>query len=130
MANSPLSALVGGVLLVWWPEDENPHHPGPKFRPGYVLDLDLTAKKVLIAYGTTQRLETQGAGEMVVTHAEMPTLKQDTKFCFRRTKWIPLSPSFLSKSQTGIDVIYVGSVPKARADDLLNALQEARLITP
>jgi len=130
MANSPLSALVGGVLLVWWPEDEKPNLPGPKYRPGYVLDIDMSAKKVLLAYGTTQRLDVQAAGEMVVTHDEMPTLKQDTKFCFRRTKWIPLSPDFLSKSQSGVDVIYVGPVPLARADDLLNAMQEARLITP
>lgn len=129
MASSPLSALVGGVLLVWWPEDENPNQPGPKFRPGYVLDLDIAAKKVLLAYGTTKRLEVQAAGELVVTHEEMPSLKQDTKFCLRRTKWVPLSPTFLSKSQVGVDVIYVGPVPKARADDLLNAMQEANLLT-
>ncbi|MGP9796963.1 hypothetical protein ACT3UJ_06360 [Halomonas sp. 86] len=128
MANSPLSALVGGILLVWWPEDEYPNRPGPKYRPGYVLDLDLAAKKVLIAYGTTQRLDVRGPGEVIVTHDEMCTLKQDTKFCFKRAKWLPLLPEFLSKSQSGADVIYVGAVPKARADDLLNAMEEAQLL--
>lgn len=122
---SPLSALVGGVLLVWWPEDENPRHPGPKFRPGYVMDLDVPNRRVRIAYGTSQRTECQGAGEIVITHAEMPTLKLDTKFCLRRSKWIPLAPEFLSKSQSGADVVYLGPPPVARADDFLNALAEA-----
>lgn len=123
--SSPLTALVGGVLLVWWPEDENPNRPGPKFRPGYVMDIDLDKRKVLIAYGTSQRTNLQAAGEITITHDEMPVLKRDTKFCFRKAKWIPLKSEFLSKSQSGVDVLYLGPPPAGRADDFLNALSEA-----
>lgn len=123
--SSPLSALVGGVLLVWWPEDEHPNHPGPKFRPAYVMEIDLVKRKVLMAYGTSQRTNLQAVGEVIITQEEMPVLKRDTKFCMKRAKWIPLSSEFLSKSQTGADVLYLGPPPKGRADDFLNALMEA-----
>lgn len=123
--SSNLSALVGGIVFTWWPDDQNPALPGPKFRPAYVMDIDFANNRALLAYGTSQRQESCRCGEIMIRRAEMKRLKSDTKFRLNKAKWLPLTPEYFSQSKTGSDVVYFGTPPAARADDLLIAASEA-----
>ncbi|MBZ9574527.1 hypothetical protein [Modicisalibacter sp. MOD 31.J] len=121
---SNLTALVGAVVFAWLPEDEAPHHPGPKFRPVLVVDMDLERKQLCVAYGTSQRVDRCGRGEIVFTPKEIEKLSKPTKFCLGKAKWIPLSSSYLSKTGEGKNVAYLGRTPANRAADLLKRLEE------
>lgn len=62
MAN--LSAPIGAVVRVWFPESETVMQPGPKFRPGLILGFDDSngRRKVLVA---TEQASAQIAGVAV-----------------------------------------------------------------
>lgn len=122
MAN--LSALVGAILFAWFPEDENPHRPGPKFRPVLVIDADPSAKRVCLAYGTSQRVEQNGKGEITFRKEEIQGLKKDTKFCLGKAKWVPMTTEYLSQNQEDGGVVCIGFIPKKRARELLSRLEE------
>lgn len=122
MAN--LSALTGAILFAWLPEDENPHQPGPKFRPVLVVDTDPSGKRLCLAYGTSQRVEQNGKGEITFRKDEIQGLTKDTKFCMGKTKWVPLSAQYLSKTKTVGDLAVLGFVPQNRARELLMRIEE------
>lgn len=56
------SPLIAAIIFAWFPEDENPHEPGPKFRPVLVIDVNLENKLIRVAKGTSQNVERCGRG--------------------------------------------------------------------
>lgn len=121
---SNLSALVGAVLFAWLPEDEHPHQPGPKYRPVLVIDADPEGKRVCLAYGTSQRVDQNGKGEITFRKDEVNGLTKDTKFCLGKTKWVPVAPEYLSKTKTAGGLTVLGMTPRNRTDDLVDRLEE------
>lgn len=121
---SNLSALVGAVLFAWLPEDENPHRPGPKFRPVLVIDADPVSKRLRVAYGTSQRVGTNGKGEITFRQNEMEGLSKDTKFCLGKSKWIPLSAEYLSQTRSADKLTVLGLTPPLRRRELLQRMEE------
>lgn len=121
---SNLSALVGAILFAWLPEDENPHHPGPKFRPVLVINADPNAKRILVAYGTSQNVERNGKGEITFRTDEVPGLSKDTKFCLAKAKWIPVSPEFLYQSPAAAKLAVLGMFPRRRSHELMQRVDE------
>jgi hypothetical protein len=117
MAN--LSALVGAVIFAYWPEDERPHHPGPKFRP--VLVVDVSDQRALVAYGTSQRTDRNARGEITVSREDMPGLSKDTKFCLGKTQWIPLSTEYIEKDGR---TVVLGQIPKHLKADFMSRIEE------
>lgn len=121
---SNLSALRGVILFAWLPEDENPHRPGPKFRPVFVIDVDPEARRLLVAYGTSQRVEVNGLGEITFRKSEIEGLSRDTKFCLGKSKWIPLAKEYLSQSQSAEKLAVLGTIPSSRVRELWMRLSE------
>jgi len=121
---SNLSALVGAILFAWLPEDETPHQPGPKFRPVLVINADPKAKRLLVAYGTSQNVERNGKGEITFRTTEVPGLTKDTKFCMAKAKWIPVSPQYLYQSPSAARLAVLGMFPRNRAHALRARLEE------
>ncbi|MFC6674320.1 hypothetical protein [Marinobacterium aestuariivivens] len=122
---SNLSALVGAILFAWLPEDEHPHRPGPKFRPVLVVDADPSGKRLCLAYGTSQRVEQNGKGEITFRKDEIEGLSKDTKFCIGKTKWIPLSAEYLSRTKKNAGGLAVlGFIPQKRSRELQMRIEE------
>lgn len=121
---SNLSALVGAILFAWMPQDENPHQPGPKFRPVLVINADPSAKRILVAYGTSQNVQRCGRGEITFGTDEVPGLTKDTKFCLAKAKWIPVSPEYLYQSPAAAKLAVLGSFPSNRSRELRARLEE------
>lgn len=122
--SSATSALLGAVVFCWFPENDNPHVPGPKFRPAMVLEVDAVNRRLLVAYGTSQRTHENGRGEFTLTRNQLPGLQKDTKFCFLRRVWLPIDPKyFFGPRETGLSVI--GFVPMCQRGALARRLEEA-----
>lgn len=94
MAN--LSAPIGAVVRVWFPESETVMQPGPKFRPGLILGFDDSngRRKVLVAYGTSQRTISRGCGEFTVLLERNNLEGKKTKFCLKKRLWLELTPEY------------------------------------
>ncbi|WP_166256023.1 toxin of addiction system [Marinobacter salicampi] len=121
---SNLSALTGCILFAWLPEDENPHQPGPKFRPVLVVDADPEGKRLCLAYGTSQRVDQNGKGEITFRRNEIDGLAKDTKFCLGKTKWVPMTAEYFSKTTSSVGLAVIGFVPKKRTREILMRLEE------
>lgn len=117
------SALIGAILFAWMPEEEHPHRPGPKFRPVLVVDADPSAKRICLAYGTSQRVEQNGKGEITLRKGEIQGLNRDTKFCLGKTQWVPLTAEYLCEGDTG-GFSVLGLIPKAQARKFFYRLKE------
>lgn len=121
---SNLSALVGAILFAWFPEDENPHKPGPKFRPVLVVDVDPDQRRLCVAYGTSQHTDQNRIGEITFGQNEIEGLNRDTKFCLGKQKWIPMTNAYLSKTPSISKLAVLGFIPKRRTDDLILRIEE------
>lgn len=121
---SNLSALVGAILFAWFPEEENPHRPGPKFRPVLVLDVDPDHQRLCVAYGTSQRVGQNRKGEITFGKNEISGLTHDTKFCLGKSRWIPLASEYLAESESSSKLAVLGLIPQRRRDDLIDRLEE------
>jgi|TARA_B100001057_G_C22751432_1_gene911956 hypothetical protein len=121
---SDLKALLGAFLYAWLPEAENPHRPGPKFRPTLVVDVDPDARKICLAYGTSQKTDRNGRGEITFASDEIDGLTKDTKFCLGTTYWIPVSAEYLCKHESANKLSVIGKIPSRRTQELLIRLQE------
>lgn len=119
---SNLSALVGAVVSCWFPQHDAPSKPGPKFRPVLVAGYDPRAKRVLVAYGTSQRTHQNHRGEITFTPSEIHGLSKDTKFCLSNAQWLPLSADYFADSRGKQKIL--GKLPRSRASDLQNAIEE------
>ncbi len=117
------SALVGAVLFVWFPEDENLLEPGPKFRPALIINADDQTRQLLVAYGTSQHTNQQRAGEITVTPLELPKLSRDTKFSLGKARWLPITPEYFCEHETS-GFSLVGFFPKKRMTELYLRAQE------
>lgn len=121
---SNLSALLGAVIFAWLPEDENPHRPGPKFRPVLVINTDPVSKRLQVAYGTSQRVDANGKGEITFRQNEIEGLSKDTKFCLGKSMWIPLSAKYLSQTGSAGNLAVLGIIPNSRTKELRMRLEE------
>mgnify|MGYP004703423871 CR=1 FL=1 len=106
------------VLYAWLPDHNNPHQPGPKYRPVLVLDINPQNQQLLVVYGTSQNTQQMGKGEFTV-HLE--GLSKPTKFCFAYQRWIPANDLYLCKN--GKKHV-VGSLPSDYYDRVIDALEE------
>ena len=96
-----LSAPIGAIVRVWFPENETVLQPGPKFRPALILDVATKAdgsREALVAYGTSQRNEQYGLGEFVLPARFTNSLKYDTRFCLKKRLWLPLTLEYFGSS--------------------------------
>ena len=94
---SEISAPVGAIVRVWFPESEAVMEPGPKFRPALVLDVSNGPngrREALVAYGTSQNTRSCQLGEFTVKSGDAHALDRDTKFCLKRAVWLPLSREY------------------------------------
>jgi len=93
-----LSAPIGAIVRVWFPESEAVMQPGPKFRPALVLGVTEVdgCRKVLVAYGTSQNTERTGRGEFTIRAEKTYSLESDTKFCLMRRLWLPLTKEYFA----------------------------------
>lgn len=91
---------LGEVVWCWWPEKGSKVLPGPKPRPCLVLELDEGEPQrphVMVAYGTSRKLDKLHATEFAITRAAHPHafaaagLSFDTKFSMGQTAWLPFS---------------------------------------
>ena len=93
---SKLSAPVGAIVRVWFPESEDILKPGPKFRPCLVIAEEVRNghPMVLVVYGTSQNTDWSGNTEVVVNPDGYTAIKTATKFCFQRAFWLPLQAKY------------------------------------
>ena len=117
------SALVGAIVFVWFPEDENLLEPGPKFRPALIINADDQKRQFLVAYGTSQHTNQQRAGEITVTPLELPKLSRTTKFAIGKARWLPITPEYFCEHQSS-GFSLVGFFPKKRMAELYQRAQE------
>ena len=90
---------AGAIVWAWMPESEHVIVPGPKFRPVLILDAarrEDSTLEVLVAYGTTQKTDRFGRGELILRKAEAPFLKDDTKFLLAKRMWLPVTRGFFA----------------------------------
>ena len=125
---SEISAPVGAIVRVWFPESEAVMEPGPKFRPALVLDVSNGPngrREALVAYGTSQNTRSCQLGEFTVKSGDAHALGRDTKFCLKRAVWLPLSREYFCSGRT-----QPAPVPLQRPVLLVlsQAAKEARLI--
>ena len=113
------SPLIGAIVFAWLPDDQRPHVPGPKFRPVLIVEADVENKRLLVAYGTSQKLDLCYPGEIVFQPEEIDGLSKATKFCLGKSKWIPISSEYLSKSRKNGGLAVLGRVPKHKSDHML-----------
>ena len=100
---SEISAPVGAIVRVWFPESEAVMEPGPKFRPALVLDVSNGPngrREALVAYGTSQNTRSCQLGEFTVKSGDAHALDRDTKFCLKRAVWLPLSREYFCSGRT------------------------------
>lgn len=121
---SDLKALRGAFLFAWLPEDQHPHQPGPKFRPTIVVDVDPQTRRLCLAYGTSQKVDRNGRGEITFTKDEIQGLTKDTKFCLGKSKWVPMTAEYLSQCGSAGGLSVLGFVPKDRVPEILDRLEE------
>ena len=125
---SEISAPVGAIVRVWFPESEAVMEPGPKFRPALVLDVSNGPngrREALVAYGTSQNTRSCQLGDFTVKSGDAHALDRDTKFCLKRAVWLPLSREYFCSGRT-----QPAPVPLQRPVLLVlsQAAKEARLI--
>ncbi|HAQ48657.1 MAG TPA: hypothetical protein DCR37_06385 [Glaciecola sp.] len=70
----------GLVLYAWFPEHDRPNKPGRKYRPVVVLDVNPHTQEILVAYGTSQGVNSCGVGEFIVDAHTVDGLTKTTKF--------------------------------------------------
>ncbi len=118
------SPLVGAILFAWLPDDERPNHPGPKFRPVLVIEADTANKRLLVAYGTSRKVDRCYRGDVAFRQEDINGLSKDTKFCLGKSKWISISAEYLSKDQSTGGLAVLGHVPAKMSKKVLMRLQE------
>lgn len=90
---------LGDIVWCRWPEKGSRALPRPKPRPCLVLELDESVPdqpNVLVAYGTSQKVDRLHSGEFAITSANQHAyaasgLSYDTKFHMGQTAWLPYS---------------------------------------
>lgn len=87
----------GLVMYCWFPDSDQPHCPGPKYRPVILLDIDSSTNHVKVAYGTSQCTEHFGLGEFVIKQDALEGLTMETKFCLTKAKWLPFTDAYFAK---------------------------------
>lgn len=117
---SNASALIGQMIMVWFPEHSAPEKPGPKFRPALVLEH--SESKIRIAYCTSKHHDIRRRGEVILKDGEVENLKGDTKLCLGKTSWIPIRADFFSRNDKAFTVL--GKFPATRGSDLVQAMEE------
>ena len=89
---------AGEILWCAFPENKA-LHPGPKHRPALAItvdDADAPLYRILVAYGTSQRVGELFSGEFAITRAEatayqLAGLSYPTKFNLRERVLLPFT---------------------------------------
>lgn len=124
---SEISAPVGAIVRVWFPESESVLVPGPKFRPALVLEVNERSdgrREVLVAYGTSQNTRSFSLGEFTVNGGEHD-LDSDTKFRLQRRVWLPLTSEYFCSCGRQPKPV---SLRKSALSALARAAKEVRLL--
>ncbi|ENN7018357.1 type II toxin-antitoxin system PemK/MazF family toxin [Enterobacter ludwigii] len=94
MANyNPLPA-PGDIVWCNYPESEDLGNPGPKPRPGLILNVFTDIHAVLITYGTSQKTDKEKVypGEFVIDdQLDTAGLAKPTKFDLNRLQKLPFN---------------------------------------
>ena len=123
-----ISAPIGAIVRVWFPESEAVMVPGPKFRPVLVLQVATRSdgrREALVTYGTSQNTRSCGLGEFTVKSGDVHCLDRDTKFCLTRAVWLPLTKQYF---YTGRAQPAPESLRGASMSSFFRAAKEARLV--
>jgi hypothetical protein len=128
----------GQIVGCYFPHDEQPEIPGPKFRPAFVVGTDDTYgqdfPRVCLAYGTGQ-----GTSDKLALKPPQPhqfeidkgeagnKLAEQTRFDCERHVWLPFSEDWF-KPPTGpaACVAFYGRVPEARKEEIRNAAEAGK----
>lgn len=97
MANNyhPLPA-PGDIIWCKFPQHEDLGNPGPKARPGLILNVFVDIHAVLIVYGTS-RTESCYKGEFVIdSQLETAGLSWPTKFDLNRLQKLPFNAEWFA----------------------------------
>lgn len=121
-----LQALRGAIVFAWFPEDENPHVAGPKYRPTLIVDIDQSKMMVRLAYGTSRNTTNRHRGQITFERHEIEGLSKATKFCLDQTKWVSLSPDMFFQNKTTSKLSVIGFIPRKRVNDLMECLEEVQ----
>lgn len=91
----PLPA-IGDIIWCKFPQHEDLGHPGPKARPGLILNVFPDLYAVLIVYGTS-RTEPVYKGEFVIdSQLETAGLSWPTKFDLNRLQKLPFNTAWFA----------------------------------
>lgn len=119
-----LSALRGAIVFAWFPEDENPHVAGPKYRPTLIVDINQSKMMVRLAYGTSQNTFNRRKGDITFEKHEIEGLSADTKFSLAKTKWVSLTPEMFFRDKQHSKLSVIGFTPSNRVRDLMQSIEE------
>ncbi len=93
---SNLSAPIGAIVRVWFPQSEDVMTPGPKLRPCVVVAEEVRNGRhmVLLAYGTSQNTNHRDLGEFTIKAGSYSFISKDTRFQFLRSIWLPMDAEY------------------------------------
>ncbi|MBK4735957.1 hypothetical protein [Noviherbaspirillum pedocola] len=125
-----LSPTMGKVLKCWWPHDEQPNQPGPKWRPVFFWGTAyIDGKKFYaVAYGTTQiseRKEAKNGGDVFVPAQVGDSFRRhDGRYDFNDIKLIPATAEFFVQDRVG-DRVEMGDFPFSLYPQVRFAMERA-----
>lgn len=98
----PLPA-PGDIIWCKFPQHEDLGHPGPKARPGLILNVFADIHAVLIVYGTSQ-VNHIYQGEFVIdSQLETAGLSRPTKFDLNRLQKLPFNTDWFDAAP-GVEI--------------------------
>lgn len=115
MSQDRFAPLIGAVVWVWCPLQEQPDTPGPKYRPCLVCGV--SQDSIQLAYGTSQ-VHRITKGEFLVEPEELPGLPRATKFNLGKQFSIPKDTAFFLKDGR---LNAIGRLPPRVADEAIQA---------
>lgn len=126
----------GQLVGCWFPYDHAPHSPGPKFRPVFVVAVNMHMledhPKIGLIYGTGQAT-TAKSGPVLMSHEfELDkgeggnSLDEQTRFDCSRFVWLPFTVEWFKPSYGPVAMFRgFGKVPDGRLADVRAAVVAA-----
>lgn len=90
---------IGDIVWCNFPEAVSPTTPGPKPRPGIVMNVIASKHVVMIAYGTSQKTQRLFAGEFLIDKQLLTAgLSYPTKFDLSRLQLLTFDTTWFSQA--------------------------------